>query len=156
MNRRTFLASSLGLAASLTGASPSQGRGGVRTLRNPSRNFDVAIIGAGLFGSAAARHLSKNSDGVALIGPAEPANLHEHHGLFASHYDASRLTRIVDPDLVWGTLAKRSVARYRDLEHRSGIAFYHEVGYMMVTPGGLGADWFNFPAMRAVATGLER
>ena len=114
----------------------------------------MAIVGAGLFGSAAARHLSASSDGVVLIGPAEPPNRLEHHGVFASHYDASRLTRIVDPDLIWGTLAKRSVARYRDIERRSGIDFYHEIGYMMVTPGGLGADWFNFPAMRTVAEDL--
>lgn len=155
MNRRTFLASSLGLAASLTGALPSAVRGRKRTIIQPAKRFDVAIIGAGLFGSAAARHLSRESDGVALIGPAEPARLHEHHGVFASHYDASRLTRIVDPDLIWGTLAKRSVARYRAIEKQSGIAFYHDIGYMMVTPGGLGTDWFNFPAMRAVATDLD-
>ena len=155
MNRRTFLASSLGLAASLTGVWPSPARGRKRRGTRPPRRFDVAIIGAGLLGSAAARHLSKESDGVALIGPAEPARLRDHHGVFASHYDASRLTRVVDPDLIWGTLAKRSVARYRAIERRSGIAFYHDIGYMMVTPGGLGTDWFNFPAMRAVATDLN-
>ena len=155
MNRRTFLASSLGLAASLTVGPPSQARVRSRPAGGASKNFDLAIVGAGLFGSAAARHLSESSDGVALIGPAEPSNRLDHHGVFASHYDASRLTRIVDPDLIWGTLAKRSVARYRDIEHRSGIDFYREIGYMMVTPGGLGTDWFNFPAMRAVARDLN-
>ena len=125
------------------------------TARAQSRNFDIAIIGAGMFGSAAARHLSGISDGIALIGPAEPVNQRTHNGVFASHYDASRLIRIVDPDLVWGTLAKRSVARFRELEAQSGQKLFKEIGYMMVTPGGLGTDWFNFPAMREVAADLN-
>ena len=120
-----------------------------------STNFDVAIIGAGLFGSAAARHLSKVSDGVALIGPKEPQQKSTHQGVFASHYDTSRLTRVIDPNLVWGTLAKRSIARYRDIERQSSIEFFHNIGYIMVTPGGLGADWFDLPAMREVATDLN-
>ncbi len=36
----------------------------------------------------------------------------------------------------------------------SGIDFYQDIGYMMVTPGGLGEDWFNLPAMREVAADL--
>jgi sarcosine oxidase len=117
-------------------------------------NFDIAIIGAGLFGAAAARHLSGKTDGVAVIGPAEPTRPETHHGVFASHYDASRLSRIVDPDLVWATLARRSIFRYREIEARSGVPFFREIGYMMVTPGGLGADWFDLPAMREVASDL--
>lgn len=126
-----------------------------RAQQPASRSFDTAIIGAGLFGSAAARHLSRTADGVALIGPSEPAERRTHDGVFASHYDVSRLTRIVDPDLVWGTLAKRSIARYREIEERSGLRFYNEIGYMMVTPGGLGADWFDLPAMQRVAADLD-
>jgi sarcosine oxidase len=92
---------------------------------------------------------------VALIGPKEPQQKSTHQGVFASHYDTSRLTRVIDPNLVWGTLAKRSIARYRDIERQSSIEFFHNIGYMMVTPGGLGADWFDLPAMREVATDLN-
>ncbi len=147
MNRRKFLSTGVALAAALTLA-PRQA--------SPRRteNFDIAIIGAGLFGSAAARHLSTMSEGVALIGPAEPQRRRTHQGVFASHYDASRLVRGIDPDLLWATLAKRSIDRYRGIEKQSGIGFYHDIGYMMVTPGGLGADWFNLPAMREVAADL--
>lgn len=116
--------------------------------------YSTAVIGAGLFGSAAARHLSNLRDGVALIGPGEPKNRQQHQGPFASHFDNSRLTRIVDPDLTWGSLAKKSVDRYREIERLSGIPFFENVGYMMVTPGGLGADWFNLPAMQGVADQL--
>ena len=155
MNRREFFSNSLGLAAALSSSSILQARAQEGATSGPPGNFEVAIIGAGLFGSAAARHLSKVSDSVALIGPAEPSRRRTHQGVFASHYDASRLTRIIDPDLVWGTLASRSVARYRDIERLSDTGFYHEIGYMMVTPGGLGTEWFNLPAMREVASDLR-
>jgi sarcosine oxidase len=154
MKRRTFLASSLGLAASLTLAPVKRARANQQASADTG-NFDTAIIGAGLFGSAAARHLSRENDGVALIGPAEPQRRRMHQGVFASHYDASRLVRGVDPDLLWATLATRSIDRYRDIEKSSGISFYHDIGYMMVTPGGLGEDWFNLPGMRDVAAELS-
>jgi sarcosine oxidase len=155
MDRRSFISKILGLTAAL-GLAPSRITQARRqTSGATSRNFEFAIIGAGLFGSAAARYLSETSSSVALIGPAEPEDHRQHQGLFASHYDASRLVRVVDPDLLWATLAQRSIARFRELEDSSGIPFYKEIGYMMVTPGGLGRDWFNLPAMREVAAELS-
>jgi len=149
MNRRYFITAGLGLAASSTVLARRQ------SLNSKSRNFDIAVIGAGLFGSAAARHLSVIGDDVALVGPAEPSRPKSHQGVFASHYDESRLVRGIDPDRNWATLAKRSIERYRDIESASGISFYHDIGYMMVTPGGLGEDWFNLPAMREVAASMN-
>lgn len=155
MNRRDFLSTSLGLAAATTIVPSQEANARRQSSGKPSGNFDIAIIGAGLFGSAAARHLSKVSDGVALIGPAEPQQKSTHQGVFASHYDVSRLVRGIDPDFTWATLAKHSIDRYRSIEDSSGIGFYHDIGYMMVTPGGLGVDWFNLPAMREVAAELD-
>lgn len=155
MNRRTFLATGLGLAAALTTARSQKAHARRRASSDTSGNFEIAIIGAGLFGSAAARHLSRLSDGVALIGPAEPRQKSTHQGVFGSHYDVSRLVRGIDPDLTWATLAKHSIDRYRSIEGSSGIGFYHDIGYMMVTPGGLGTDWFDLPAMREVAAELD-
>lgn len=34
--------------------------------------YKIAVIGRGLIGSAAGRHLSIISDGIAVIGPNEP------------------------------------------------------------------------------------
>ena len=155
MKRRDFLSTSLGLAAAITIVPSQQANATRQASDNSSGNFEIAIIGAGLFGSAAARHLSNVSDGVALIGPAEPQQKSTHQGVFASHYDVSRLVRGIDPDLTWAALAKRSIDRYRNIEDASGIGFYHDIGYMMLTPGGLGADWFNLPAMREVAAELD-
>lgn len=102
--------------------------------------YDYIVIGKGLMGAAAARHLSAYSQSVALIGPDEPADRATHQGVFGSHYDEGRITRILDPERIWALLAQRSIARYRDLEQRSGIAFYHEVGHLAVGPEPQGTE----------------
>lgn len=91
-------------------------------------DFQYMIIGAGMMGAAAARHLSLGADSVAIIGPAEPDDVKNHRGVFSSHYDQARITRGLDGDPIWARLAKASIARYRDLEAQSGISFFNEVG----------------------------
>ena len=44
--------------------------------------YDVIIIGRGLIGSAAARHLAKNGAHVVLIGPGKQADFLGIAGLF--------------------------------------------------------------------------
>lgn len=41
--------------------------------------------------------------------------------IFGAHYDEGRITRSSDTDFVWSSLAKESIARYREIEHSSGI-----------------------------------
>jgi sarcosine oxidase len=91
-------------------------------------NFEVAVVGRGLIGSAAARHLAEAGHSVALIGPGEPADYASSTGPFASHYDEGRITRMIDPDPAWSHLAIRSIARYGDIEQRSGIGFHSGTG----------------------------
>jgi sarcosine oxidase len=88
------------------------------------------IVGRGLIGSAAARHLSSWQDGVAVIGPDEPADRMSHDGVFASHYDEGRLTRIYDPVAEWSITATRSIARYPEIEAESGIDFFTPSGFL--------------------------
>ncbi|MBP2549022.1 sarcosine oxidase [Neorhizobium galegae] len=97
-------------------------------------DFKYIIIGRGMMGAAAARHLTQWTDGVALIGPDEPADAKTHRGVFASHYDEARITRTIDSNPVWARLANRSIARYGEIERDSGIRFYHGVGCLMVGP----------------------
>lgn len=87
-------------------------------------DFRFIIIGRGMMGAAAARHLSSMADGIALIGPREPEERKAHHGVFASHYDEARITRTFDGNLAWGTFAARALDRYREIEAKSGISFY--------------------------------
>ena len=58
--------------------------------------FDILVIGNGLIGSAATRYLGKSSNKIALLGTCEPINWSKHEGVFASHYDEGRITRIID------------------------------------------------------------
>ena len=96
----------------------------------------IAVIGRGLIGSAAARHLSSAGVDTTLIGPSEPTSFAEHDGVFASHYDEGRITRGLDPYPFWSKVSRASIARYRMIEQQSGIRFYQEVGVLMSGPQG--------------------
>ena len=96
--------------------------------------FDVLVIGSGMIGSAAARHLSGSGMTVGLIGPEEPDDWARHDGVFASHYDHGRITRTLDRHEVWGRLAKRSIARYGAIEAAGGIRFHEPCGFLHVGP----------------------
>lgn len=111
--------------------------------------YRTIVLGRGLIGSAAARHLAGLSDGVALVGPDEPADRAIHDGVFASHYDEGRMTRVCDPDPAWATTAKRSIDRYGEIEAASGIKFFENSGYLAVA--GTGSDYLN----RTEAVGLD-
>jgi sarcosine oxidase len=117
------------------------------------RHYEYIVVGKGLMGAAAARHLSAYGPGVALIGPDEPSDRVAHAGVFGSHYDEGRITRILDPDRIWALLAQRSIARYRDVERQSGMAYYHEVGHLAVGPRPDGAEDY-IARLHAVAQGL--
>jgi glycine/D-amino acid oxidase-like deaminating enzyme len=117
------------------------------------RQYEYIVVGKGLMGAAAARHLSAHSPSVALIGPDEPADRPSHGGVFGSHYDEGRITRILDPNRIWALLAQRSIARYRDLERRSGIPYYDEVGHLAVGPRPEGSEDY-VARLQAVAQDL--
>ncbi|MFK7848495.1 MAG: NAD(P)/FAD-dependent oxidoreductase [Rhodothermales bacterium] len=87
---------------------------------------DVTVIGAGLIGSAAARHLAENGLSVTLIGAVQG----NEDGVHASHYDEARVTRYIGPDVVWSDLAAASISRYADIEARAGIKFHTPCGHL--------------------------
>ncbi|MBX5157758.1 MULTISPECIES: FAD-dependent oxidoreductase [unclassified Rhizobium] len=95
-------------------------------------DFKYIVVGRGLMGAAAARHLARQADGVAVIGPDEPDDRKAHQGVFASHYDEGRITRTIDPDRNWALLANRSIGRYGEIARDSGIDFYREAGCVVV------------------------
>ena len=97
--------------------------------------YDIAIIGKGLMGSAALRHLTLAFPelNVCVIGPDEPQERKSHQGVFASHYDQGRITRILDPSQIWGQLARESIQRYAEIEAMSGLRFHHRAGCLRAT-----------------------
>lgn len=101
---------------------------------------DVAVVGLGLIGGAAVRHLAERGHSVVGIGPAEPELLSAHRGPFASHYDSGRITRRLDARYEWAELAARSIADYPQLEARSEIRFHRPVGFLFVRRDPDGID----------------
>jgi sarcosine oxidase len=47
-----------------------------------SESFDFIVVGKGMMGAAAARHLALSGAKVALIGPDEPTDWANHTGVF--------------------------------------------------------------------------
>ncbi|MDS7597546.1 FAD-dependent oxidoreductase [Agrobacterium tumefaciens] len=117
-------------------------------------DFKYIVIGAGMMGAAAARHLSAQTGGVALIGPAEPADRKRHRGVFSSHYDEARITRSFDGDPVWAELARRSIARYSGLGAQSGIRFFTEAGCLF-TGNGKGLAGTYVSGALSFSSGLD-
>jgi len=96
-------------------------------------NIDVAVIGRGMLGSSAARHLADLGASVSLIGPGEPKKHSVHTGVFGSHYDSGRITRILDRNPYYSKIAAASIARFRNLESLTGKYFYQDVGQITVS-----------------------
>ena len=96
--------------------------------------YDVAVVGNGMFGAAASRHLSARGLKVVAIGPSEPVDWQTHAGVFASHYDQARITRVIDADPVWAQLAARSIAVYPEIAEKSGITFHSRSGGVWIYP----------------------
>lgn len=94
---------------------------------------DIIVIGIGLIGSAALRHLSSSGLNILGLGPDEPADWHTHTGVFASYYDQGRITRRVDPDPVWALLGARAINDYANMETASGIRFHEATGCLRVS-----------------------
>ena len=80
---------------------------------------DVAVIGRGLIGSGAGRHLAESGRSVAVIGPGEPADWNASDGPFSSHHDQGRITRIAGRNAMWTEVAAHACARYADIEARA-------------------------------------
>jgi sarcosine oxidase len=100
-----------------------------------NRVTKLAVIGRGLIGSAAARHLAKMGHDVALIGPDEPADFARHNGVFGSHYDEGRITRRFDPEPFWVQMNCAAISRYGEISVESGVEFSREVGVLHVGSG---------------------
>jgi len=108
----------------------------------------IVVVGRGLIGAAAARHLAAAGHGVTLIGPDEPEDRAAFAGPFASHHDEGRITRALDADPFWSRVSRASIARYAEIAAASGIGFFTEAGAVIAGPA-------ESAAMRAVAATTE-
>ncbi|MGB1048289.1 MAG: NAD(P)/FAD-dependent oxidoreductase [Rhodothermales bacterium] len=91
-----------------------------------SKIHNVAVIGAGLMGSAATKYLAQSGLDVLLLGAPEGNQV----GIHASHYDEARITRYSNPDRIWSQLAAQSISEYSRIEQTSGIRFHTPCGHL--------------------------
>jgi glycine/D-amino acid oxidase-like deaminating enzyme len=97
--------------------------------------YDILVIGKGLIGSAAAKYLSRSGQNIAITGPDELTALKEGI-VFSSHYDQSRIQRIIGKDETWTLLNQQAANEYVALEYSTGIHFHSNVGCLYVNPYG--------------------
>jgi len=90
-------------------------------------SFDAIVVGGGLIGSAGAKYLAQMGLRVALIGPTE-SQAQESGKVFASHYDISRVQRVIAQDDLWTRLNVESTSAWKDLEISTGVSFFQPNG----------------------------
>ena len=76
---------------------------------------DVAVVGAGIMGSATAYALAREGRDVTLYEQFEVGHTR------GSSHGRSRIVRLAYPDLEFVELAKESFAGWRELEHEAGV-----------------------------------
>ena len=94
---------------------------------------EVIVVGLGPIGAGALRRVAAAGATCVGIGQPEPPSFHDHLGVFASHYDAGRVTRHVDARFEWAELARRAIADYAEIEAVSGISFHHPSSVLYAT-----------------------
>lgn len=121
------------------------------------QRYDVAVVGAGLVGSAAAAYLAQDAGpGLCLVGPPEPAEGAAilPHTTFASHYDAGRIQRLTGKDATWTRLNLEATQAYARLEAETGLRFHEAVGCLYVSPHGAD-DYLQAAPALAAAAGVQ-
>ncbi len=93
-------------------------------------HFDVAIIGAGVFGTWTAWHLAKSGRKVALVDQYGPANAR------ASSAGESRVTRLgYGADAIYSEMAANSLPYWQALSDRCALPIFHQTGVLWFSPG---------------------
>src|SRR6266481_1974715 len=92
---------------------------------NGGRTFDVAVIGAGVFGAWTAWHLAKRGQRVALIDAYGPAHSR------ASSGGESRIIRMgYGADELYTLWAQQSLEQWKSFFVASKVPLFHETGVL--------------------------
>lgn len=91
----------------------------------------VAVVGKGLFGAAACRHLARAGLAPYIIGPDEPRMPQRHRGPFGAHYDEARIL-VARGNKAESALTWLSIDGMLDLEEATGQTFVTQSGALEV------------------------
>jgi sarcosine oxidase len=95
-----------------------------------SSSFDVAVIGAGVFGAWTASILRRRNLSVALIEASSPGNSRSSSG------GESRIFRMgYGPNELYTRLALASLPRWRELAERAGAPLFQHTGVLWLVCG---------------------
>lgn len=96
-----------------------------------SKSFDVAVIGAGVFGSWCAWHLTRRGQRVVLLDQYSPGNAR------ASSGGETRIIRMgYGADEIYTRSSQRSLAQWKRFSAETGQNLFHETGVLWLA----GAD----------------
>ena len=108
--------------------------------------MNVAVVGAGIMGSAAARELARSGHEVTLY---EQFRLGHSRG---SSHGRSRIVRLAYPELEFVELAREAFRGWRELEHESGLELLELNGLLELVED---ADQSSRAALDAVGAEYE-
>ena len=88
--------------------------------------YSTIVVGRGLFGTAAAKHMQRvTGQRVLAVGPA---TFDSDHKVYSSHDDQGRVVRLLGFDDYWTDLNLEAAAGFRDLEAETGVTVVHRTG----------------------------
>ena len=94
-------------------------------------SFDVAVIGAGVFGAWTAHHLRRAGLHVVLLDAYGPANSRSSSG------GESRIIRMgYGADEIYTRSAMRSLVLWRRFCERTGLPLFHRTGVLWIATAG--------------------
>jgi sarcosine oxidase len=129
MARRRFLRVAGG-AAALASLRPRPARGGAQRKRAPSPSFDVAVVGAGVFGAWTALHLRRAGRSVVLL---------DAYGSASSRASSGGETRIIrmgyGADETYTRSSARSLPQWKALARETGLDLFVPTGVLWMARG---------------------
>ena len=108
--------------------------------------IDLIVVGAGIMGSAAARHAALAGASVLIIGEPEPTSPSQHNGLFGAWHDVSRLASRLHADPDDAELSRRAMLGIAELEVGGADQILSPVGYLYAAAPG-----FDTPMQQRLA-----
>ena len=114
------------------------------------QTFDVAIVGAGVMGAAAACELAREGAIVALIDQSAMPNPR------AASIDHSKVFRFAYPDPFYVKLAVDALRRWRELESQTGTRLLTQTGAMLIGKREASFETECYEAMRSLGLECEK